>query len=136
MCELKEVITVEENSKKKILIVDDEKYILLVAKYNLKNAGYDVMIATNGEEAIRLALQEIPHIILLDLMMPSIDGFQVLKELKQDELTKNIPIIIMSARGGVEDKNKAFEFGANDYVLKPFSVQQLLDKVNSCFNNK
>ncbi|HOK41178.1 MAG TPA: response regulator [bacterium] len=122
------------NTTKKILIIDDEKYILLVTKYNLKNAGYDVLIANNGEEGIKIAQTELPDLILLDLMMPLVDGFQVIRTLRADESTKSIPIIILTARGSVEDKNKVYEYGANDYLLKPFSVQQLLEKIKSFFN--
>lgn len=120
-------------STKKVMIVDDEKYIILVTKFNLKNAGYEVIIARGGEEAKNIAVNEKPDLILLDIMMPVVDGFQVLKFLKDNEETQDIPIIILSSRGGEEDKEKAFQQGANDYLLKPFSVKQLLDKVNSYF---
>jgi two-component system, OmpR family, alkaline phosphatase synthesis response regulator PhoP len=122
-----------ETNEKKILIVDDEKYIVLVTKFNLQKAGYNVLIARGGEEAIQITPKEQPDLILLDIMMPVVDGFKVLDFLKSNDSTKKIPVVILSSRGGEDDKEKAFEKGANDYLLKPFSVKQLMDKVNSYF---
>jgi len=115
--------------KKKILVVDDEKPILKIIVFNLKKNNYDVIEAYNGEEAIEKAKKMKPDLILLDVMMPKKTGFEVCKELAEDEVTRNIPIIMLTAKGQEFDRQKGLSVGAIDYLTKPFSPRGLIEKV-------
>ncbi len=110
----------------KILIVDDEPAVTDLLAYNLRKAHYDVLVAADGSEALRLARQESPDMILLDLMIPKIDGLGVCRELRK---TSNTPIIMITARGEEVDRVIGLELGADDYVCKPFSVRELLSRI-------
>ncbi len=101
---------------KKILIVDDEKNIRDIIIYNLKKEGYQILQAADGEEGVRLAMEEEPDLILLDIMMPKMDGYDACKKIRE---TKNTPIIMLTARAEEVDKVLGLEFGADDYVTKP-----------------
>ena len=118
-------------AKEKILIVDDEEHILELLDFNLKNAGYETFIATDGIEAVKIAKEEKPNLILLDLMIPGIDGFDVCKEIKKDKDMKNTSIIMLTAKGEELDKILGLELGADDYITKPFSVRELLARVKA-----
>ncbi len=118
-------------AKEKILIVDDEEHILELLDFNLKNAGYETFTATDGIEAVKTAKQEKPNLILLDLMIPGIDGFDVCKEIKKDKDMKNTSIIMLTAKGEELDKILGLELGADDYITKPFSVRELLARVKA-----
>ena len=113
----------------KILIVDDEQPIRTLLDYNLKQASYETLIAVDGEEAIRIALAEQPDLILLDLMLPKIDGIEVCKTLKQREI--DIPIIMLTAKGDEFDKVLGLEIGADDYMTKPFSPREVIARVKA-----
>ena len=115
---------------KTVLIVDDEEDLRKLVDFNLRTAGYQTMVAANGEEALELAKQG-PDLILLDLMLPDIQGTEVCKTLKRSEDTSNIPILILSARGEEIDRVVGFEIGAEDYVVKPFSVRELVLRINA-----
>lgn len=125
-----------KEKSKKILVVDDEKYILRVVKLNLKRFGYEVFTARNGEEAIKSAVENFPDLILLDVMMPILDGFKVCEKLKANESTSKIPIIFLTARGRDADKSKAKELGAEAYLTKPFNIQVLRSIVQEKLNTK
>lgn len=112
----------------KILIVDDEQAIIDILAYNLKRAHYEVMIARDGEEAVRLALSESPDLLILDLMLPIMDGIEVFKRVRQ---TRDIPIIILTALDAEIDRVVGLELGADDYVVKPFSVRELMARVKN-----
>jgi len=114
---------------KKILVVDDEKNIVNIVAYNLRKEGYEVICAYDGEKGLELAITENPELILLDLMMPKLDGFDVCRKLRE----KNIqtPIIMLTARAEEIDKVLGFELGADDYVTKPFGTRELLARVKS-----
>jgi len=114
---------------KKILVVDDEKNITDIVAYNLRKEGYEVICAYDGETGFELALSEKPELILLDLMLPKLDGFDVCRKLRE----KNIqtPIIMLTARAEEVDKVVGFELGADDYVTKPFGNRELLARVKS-----
>ena len=116
---------------KNILIVDDEKDILELIKFNISNNGYNCFCADNGETAIKLAKTNIPDLIILDLMLPGIDGFDICRLLKNKDLTRDIPILILSAKGEEIDIIKGLELGADDYVTKPFSGKVLSARVNT-----
>lgn len=115
----------------KILIVDDEEHIVELIKFNLENAGYKVLIAYNGIDAIKIIKSEKPRLILLDLMIPGLDGYDVCKEVRRDSLTANIPIIMTTARSEELDKILGLELGADDYITKPFSVRELVARVKA-----
>lgn len=109
-----------------ILLIEDEVDLQHVLEYNLKQAGYEVFSALRGQDGLRLALQVQPQLVLLDLMLPDIPGTQVCRTLKSDPRTAAIPIIMLTARGEETDRIVGFELGADDYVVKPFSVRELL----------
>ena len=110
-------------AKKKILIVEDEKDIIEMIEYNLKKEGYDTLSALNGEDAISAAKKAKPDLVILDLMLPGMDGFEVCKILKGNENTARIPIIMLTAKSQEADKVAGLELGADDYITKPFSPQ-------------
>jgi two-component system, OmpR family, alkaline phosphatase synthesis response regulator PhoP len=112
----------------KILVVDDEPAVTDLLAYNLRKANYEVLTAANGCKALDLARQTIPDLILLDLMLPEIDGLDVCRELRK---TSNVPIIMLTARGEEIDRVVGLELGADDYVSKPFSVRELLARVKA-----
>ena len=118
-------------TREKILIVDDEEHIVELLDFNLKNSGYETFIATDGIEAVRIAKEEKPNLILLDLMIPGMDGFDVCKEIKKDKEMKNTSIIMLTAKGEELDKILGLELGADDYITKPFSVRELLARVKA-----
>ena len=117
-----------EEAKKRILIVDDEKLIINVLDYNLKKEGYEVIEANDGRTAIELAFEQKPDLVLLDLMLPKVDGLTVCKKIRD---TLNIPIIMISARTEEIDKILGLELGADDYITKPFSVRELMARVKA-----
>ena len=114
-----------------ILAVDDEVHILELISFNLKAAGYHVVTALTGEEALKRCEVEKPSLVLLDIMLPGIDGLEVCRRLKGDRTTSNIPIIMLTARGDEVDKILVRELGADDYITKPFSVRELAARVKS-----
>ena len=111
--------------KERILVVDDEEDILELVRYNLAGEGFEVLLAETGEQAIKVAGSEQPDLIILDLMLPGINGIEVAKTLKNDARTRHIPIIMLTARGEEADVVLGLETGADDYVTKPFSPQIL-----------
>ena len=111
-----------------ILVVDDEPAIVDVLTYNLKKAHYRVLVARDGEEALALARREQPDLIILDLMLPGMDGLQVCRTLRQEG---NVPIIMLTALDEEVDRVVGLELGADDYVVKPFSVRELMARVKS-----
>ena len=113
----------------KILVVDDEKDVLDVLRLVLAKSGYEVLTATSGMEGLTQAESQLPDLILLDIMMQQMDGWEVLKLLKLDERTSSIPVVILSARVEPKDKIRGLQEGAIDYVTKPFAVREILTKV-------
>ncbi|HON08555.1 MAG TPA: response regulator, partial [Verrucomicrobiota bacterium] len=105
----------------KILIVDDEPDVIELVEYNLKNAGFDVIKSVDGNEALKKIQNENPDLILLDIMLPNIDGFEICKILKRNPDTAAIPIIMLTAKAAEVDRVVGFELGADDYITKPFS---------------
>jgi len=123
-----EQISKIEDGKKKILVVDDEKPIRDILVYNLQKEGYDVLEAEDGEKAIESALANKPDLILLDIMLPKVDGLTVCKRLRH---SLNVPILILSAKDEEIDKILGLELGADDYITKPFSVRELMARVKA-----
>jgi len=113
---------------KKILVVDDEMHIIRIVKYKLESAGYEVLSALNGEEALKVAREQKPELVFLDIMMPGINGYEVCSKLKEDPQTRDIIIIMLTAKGQESDKIKGLEVGVDEYITKPFSPQDLLDR--------
>jgi two-component system alkaline phosphatase synthesis response regulator PhoP len=116
---------------KKVLVVDDEADIVELVSYNLKKEGYQVLSAYDGEEALSLARGESPDLVILDLMLPKIDGFRVCRVLKKEEPTAKTPIIMLTAKTREEDRIAGLDLGADDYVTKPFSPRELLARVKA-----
>ena len=115
--------------KPKILVVDDEPDVLHLMEYNLNGANYDVVTAGDGLEALKKARGQMPNLIILDLMLPELDGLEVCKLLRRDPSTASIPIIMLTAKGGEMDRVLGLELGADDYVTKPFSPRELVLRV-------
>ncbi len=115
----------------KILIVDDELHIVELLKYNLEANGYKVDFSLNGKEGLDKSIKNKPSLILLDIMLPEMDGFDVCKELKKNKETQGIPIIMLTAKGEEFDKILGLELGADDYITKPFSVRELLARIKA-----
>jgi DNA-binding response OmpR family regulator len=121
--------------KKKILVVDDEDDILNFLELVLVEKGFEVVTASGGQEALTKAQLERPDLVLLDIMMPQMDGWEVLKLLRVDEETAEIPVAMLSARTEARDRVQGLQEGAIDYICKPFSLQELLGKIELIFQN-
>ncbi len=119
------------DTRPKILIVDDEIDTLLPLKKSLEVEDYVVLGASNGKDGLEKVRTEIPDLILLDLMMPEMDGFEVCTLLKKDPLTRNTPVIMLTAKEAVRDKVKGLDIGADDYVTKPFNLNELKARIKS-----
>ncbi|MBR3604890.1 MAG: response regulator [Candidatus Gastranaerophilales bacterium] len=115
---------------KKILIVDDERDIVETLSFMLKAKGFDCICAYDGEEGLNLAKTINPDLVILDVMMPKINGYKICRLLKFDNKYKDIPIIMITARSQDEDKIIGEETGANEYITKPFEFSEVLDKIN------
>lgn len=115
----------------RILVIEDEPDIQQILDYNLREKGHKVFIAGKGEEGLRLAREKRPDLVLLDLMLPDIPGTEVCKTLKNDAITRNAQVVMLTAKGEEIDRVVGFELGADDYVVKPFSVRELLLRVQA-----
>ena len=114
-----------------IFVVEDEKPIQELLQYNLEKEGFKVSSSANGEEALETIKEKIPDLILLDWMLPDLSGIKICQYLKQDKTVKDIPVIMLTAKGEEEDKIKGFNTGAEDYMTKPFSFPELLVRIKS-----
>jgi two-component system phosphate regulon response regulator PhoB len=114
-----------------VLVVEDDPDILRLVSHNLKAAEFDVLTAQDGYEGLSLAKKHIPQLVILDLMLPGLDGFEVCKELKRSPTTKNIPVLMLTAKGEEVDRIVGLELGAEDYVVKPFSPRELILRVRA-----
>jgi len=117
--------------EEKILIIEDDKHISRLVKYNLEKAGYGCAIADDGEEALNALSKERPDLIILDIMLPGMDGFEACRLIKQNTKLKNIPIIMLTAKGEEVDRIVGLELGADDYVVKPFSPRELTLRIKA-----
>jgi len=123
-------------TKDKILVIDDEEDILELLRFNLTKEGYQVCAASTGEEALSLARAERPELVLLDLMLPGIDGLEVARRLKADPLTRDMPIVMLTAKGEESDIVTGLELGAEDYITKPFSRKVLVARLRAVLRRK
>jgi two-component system phosphate regulon response regulator PhoB len=123
-------------AKKKILAVDDEEDILELLRFNLTKEGFAVVCAASGEEGLKTAHSQRPDLILLDLMLPGMDGLEVARRLKKEEATKDIPVIMVTAKGEEADIVTGLEVGAEDYITKPFSRKVLIARVRAMLRRK
>lgn len=119
------------NAQKKIVVIEDEQDILELVSYNLEKEGFSVAGALSGEAGVGAVKRENPDLVVLDLMLPGIDGLQVCRQLKESPETKDIPVIMMSARGEESEIVNGLEYGAEDYVTKPFSPKVLVARVKA-----
>jgi DNA-binding response OmpR family regulator len=122
-------------SRGRILVVDDEIYIVHILDFSLGMEGYEVVTALDGEEALKKANETKPDLIVLDIMMPKMDGYETCKALKSDASTKDIPVILLSAKGRNVDMQTGYDVGADEYITKPFSPRKLVDRINTMLGN-
>lgn len=115
----------------KILVIEDEKNILELVSFNLEREGFQVIATMDGTSGLEMAREELPDLIILDVMLPGMNGLEVCRELHQDPTTGNIPVVILSARAEELDKVLGLEMGADDYIVKPFSPRELLARVKA-----
>lgn len=118
-------------NNRKILVIEDEMNIQELLKYNLEKNGYSVVVADNGTDGIEQARNNVPDLILLDIMLPGIDGLEVCKILRMDKTTKKVPIFMLTAKGEELDKILGLELGADDYITKPFSIKELIARIRA-----
>ncbi len=118
-------------AKGRILVVDDEIYIVHILDFSLGMEGYEVLTALDGEQALEKARAQHPDLVVLDIMMPKLDGYETCKMLKADPATREIPVILLSAKGRNVDQKIGFEVGADDYITKPFSPRKLVERINA-----
>ena len=116
--------------KGKVLVVDDEVNITQILEFSIGSEGFEVITAQNGEEAIERARREQPDLIILDIMMPKIDGYEACRILKANPLTRNIPVVLLTAKGRDIDRRLGLEVGATDYIVKPFSPSKLVERIH------
>ena len=113
------------------MVVDDDRAINELIKVNLKLYGYDVIQAFDGVEGFALAKQEITNLVILDVMMPNVDGYTVAQRIRQCEPIKNVPILMLTALSEISDKGKGFDIGVDDYLVKPFDMEELKMRVKA-----
>ena len=120
-------------TRKKILVVDDDPNVIAIAK-ELLDEDYNLKAATTGEEALKIARDFIPDLIILDIMMPGMDGYEVCRRLREQSILLDVQIIMVSSKGELEDRIKGKEMGADDYITKPFEEEDLLESVSFFLN--
>lgn len=120
---------------KKILIVDDEPNIVMSLEYTFKKNNFEVFIARDGQEALDILKVQLPDIIILDIMMPLVDGYATLEQIKKDERLQHCKVVFLSAKNKESDIEKGLSLGADAYMLKPFSVKKLVEQVNDLLSN-
>jgi len=118
-------------SKGRILVVDDEIYIVHILDFSLGMEGYEVLTALDGEQALERLKSDKPDLIVLDIMMPKVDGYEVCRTIKSNPDTQHIPVILLSAKGRNVDQKMGFDVGADDYITKPFSPRKLVERINA-----
>ena len=122
--------------RKRILVVDDEIYIVHILEFSLMMEGYTVLTASNGEDALKVIDQDQPDLVVLDIMMPKLDGYEVCRRLREDERFQSLPVILLSAKGRPVDRETGLAAGADDYITKPFSPRKLLEKIRELLDRE
>ena len=117
--------------KATVLVIDDEPDLLELVEFNLKKDGYETIVARNGQAGLDIAQKHLPDLIVLDIMMPGLDGLEVCRQLRSDQRTRQIPMIMLTAKSGEADRIVGLELGADDYVTKPFSPRELVARVRA-----
>jgi DNA-binding response OmpR family regulator len=128
--------TPEPNATPLVLVADDDPDILTLVGFRLERAGYEVLPARDGEEALALALERQPDLAILDVMMPKLDGYEVTQRLRSNQATSGMPVILLTARVQEADITRGFEAGADDYIKKPFSPQELRARVQAILGRR
>lgn len=116
-------------SQPRILVADDDPVLCMLLRETLRNAGFDVLVASNGDELVRMAQEHAPNLLLIDLMMPVMDGYEAIRQLRNDTRTAHLPMIILTARSASSDVVTGFESGADDYIVKPYDIDVLLARI-------
>ncbi len=124
-----------ERASKRILAVDDDPLVTKLLRINLELSGYRVEEAWDGESALRVLAEDPPDLVVLDLMMPCVDGWQILQEIRRNETLKDIPVMILSARVHDEDIIRGWEMGADDYITKPFNPVRMTERLEAVMNS-
>ena len=119
-----------------VLVAEDDEDILALVVFDLEDEGYEVVTTRNGEDAVALALERRPDLILLDVAMPGLDGYEVTRRLRADESTRGTPVVLLTARAQVKDVIEGFEAGANDYVTKPFRPDELRTRLHAALGRR
>ena len=119
-----------------VLVAEDDEDILELVVFDLEDEGYEVLTARDGEAAVALALERRPDLILLDVAMPGLDGYEVTRRLRAEEATRNTPVVLLTARAQVRDVILGFEAGANDYVTKPFRPDELRTRLHAALGRR
>lgn len=117
--------------KKRILVVEDEPNIVISLRFLLENAGFDVDVETNGREALAHILSNPPNALVLDVMLPELDGFEILQAIRSDDNVSELPVLMLTAKGQREDRKNALDFGADLFITKPFSNSEVVEAVES-----
>ena len=123
-------------TKKKILVVDDEKALVSLVTLHMQMAGYEVFFANDGWSAIDICKRDKPDLVILDLMLPKLNGWEVCRRIREDDSIKDIAVLMLSARSEVDDKVRGFNVGADDYVTKPFSPKELVARVKRILDRR
>jgi DNA-binding response OmpR family regulator len=125
-----------ERARPLVLVADDDEDIRMLVRFRLERSGYDVLPARDGLEALELAVQRQPDLAVLDLMMPRLDGYELTRRLRELDVTRSMPIIMLTARAQETDVARGFEAGADDYIRKPFSPQELRARVQAILGRR
>lgn len=129
-------MTIQSESRPVVLVADDDPDILQLVAFRLERAGYEVIQATDGEEALRFVTERQPDLAVLDVMMPKLTGYDVTRRIRENEATSRIPVILLTARVQEADVARGFEAGADDYIKKPFSPQELRSRVQAILGRR
>ena len=124
------------DTPRRILVVDDEPDVRELVVHRMRRSGYDVISAKNGEEGMELALSEAPALVIADVMMPRVDGFELTRRLRGDERTRRIPVILLTAKAQEADVSQGFDAGADDYLRKPFNPDELVARVRAVLGRR
>ncbi len=119
-----------------VLVAEDEPHIMTLVKFKLRDAGFTVLPAEDGKKTLEIAQTQKPDLILLDVMMPLLNGYEVLEALKKDDNLKNIPVIMLTAKSFQHEVDEAIKKGADDYIIKPFSPAELVERVKKILDNR